>query len=289
MSDTDLQQYNGTPQWVNTADFETAADIYLVPTDGNVVSADSNLAGDAPVNRALRLIKDKVDGLRQAIIGDVGPTRRTIYSLRVDGTGGQVNAAGPGEISADNEIRTSLGDFRASLGRLLLQDSAAYAQVGEPPAGYLRLFSTALQWFLTGTGPTDANPPYGTAVPNRLTAKGIVKMFGEIGSQAGVINLLDGLGDWTVMVVDTGMASHARYRYRFTLGTAFDTAIYAVEATWIGANSAASPPRQPIVMNDTKTATQFDIAFYDTGLNQYADLTVGYARVAVVAYGQQNT
>lgn len=288
MSDTDLQQYNGTPQWVDTADFETPADIYLVPTDGTVVSADSNLAGDTPVNRALRLIKDKVDGLRQAIIGDVGPTRRTIYSLRVDGTGGQVNAVSGGEISADNEIRTALGDFRASLGRLLLQDSAAYAQVGEPPAGYLRLFSTALQWFLTGMGPADANPPQGTAVPNRLTAKAVVKHYMVVASQAGVVNLFDGLGDWTVSIVDTGMASPARYRFRFLLPTAFADALYAPIVQWQGPNTNANQA-MPIVMLDTLAPGLFDVALYDWGLGQFANLNIIDARIAVIACGQQNT
>lgn len=288
MSDIDLQQYNGTPEWVDTADFETAADLYLVPTDGNVVSADSNLAGDAPVNRALRLIKNKLDGLRQAIIGDVGPTRRTIYSLRVDGVGGQVNAVSPGQISADNEIRTSLGDFRASLGRLLLQDSAAYAQVGEPPAGYLRLFATALQWFLTGMGPNDANPVHGTAVPNRLTAKAVVKHYMVVASQAGAVNLFDGLGDWTVSIVDTGMASPARYRFRFVLPTAFADALYAPIVQWCGPNLNAAQT-MPIVMLDTLAPGLFDVALYDWALNQFANLNIIDARIAVIACGQQNT
>lgn len=288
MSDTDLQQYNGTPEWVDTADFETPADLYLVPTDGNIVSADSNLAGDAPVNRALRLIKNKLDGLRQAIIGDVGPTRRTIYSLRVDGTGGQVNAVAGGEISADNEIRTALGDFRASLGKLLLQDSAAYAQVGEPPAGYLRLFATALQWFLTGMGPNDANPPQGTAVPNRLTAKAVVKHYMAVASQAGAVNVFDGLGDWTVSIVDTGMASPARYRFRFVLPTAFADALYAPIVQWHGPNTNAGQT-MPIVMLDTLAPGLFDVALYDWGLGQFANLNVIDARIAVIACGQQNT
>jgi hypothetical protein len=286
MSDTDLQQYNGTPLWIPTADFETAADQYLIPTDGNVVSADSNLPGDAPINRAARDLKDRIDGLRAAIFGDVGAIRKTVYSLRIDGVGGQNNAASPGEVAADGEIRTILGDFKASLGKLLLNDSAAYAEVGQAPAGYLRLFSTALQWFITGTGATDANPPYGTALPNRLTAKAVLKHYARVASQAGAINLFDGLGNWVVTLVDTGMGSPARYRFRFTLPTPFADALYAVQATWFGPNSGS--PAQPVVMTDTLTAGRFDIAFYVYGIG-WLDISSQDAQVAVCAYGQQNT
>ena len=99
MSDADLTQYNGTSAFPSTADVGTNADQFLVPTDDKVITALSNIAGEAPVRRSLDRLKDYYLGIRGAIIGDfVGAVRKTLKSLEVDGTGGATSTAAAGTI-----------------------------------------------------------------------------------------------------------------------------------------------------------------------------------------------
>ena len=230
MSDTDLQQYNGTPLWIPTADFETAADQYLIPTDGNVVSADSNLPGDAPINPAARDLKDRIDGLRAAIFGDVGAIRKTVYSLRIDGVGGQVNAASPGEV-APTERSERFWRLQSVIGHSIAQRLGRLRR-GRPSA---RRIPAAV---LDGTAVVyhrDRRAGRQSAIWDSFAqpadSKAVLKHYARVASQAGAINLFDGLGDWVVTLVDTGMGSPARYRFRFTLPTPFADALYAVQAT----------------------------------------------------------
>lgn len=99
MSNADLTQYNGTQAFPASADVGTNADQYLVPTDGKLITALSNILNEAPVNVALHRLKDYVLGLRGAIIGDFAfANLKTVKSLNVDGSGGQPSAASTGSI-----------------------------------------------------------------------------------------------------------------------------------------------------------------------------------------------
>lgn len=89
MSNTDLQQYNGAASFPTTGNVGTNADPLLLPTDGPLVTADSNAALQAPVNVSLRRFKDLLLGLRGAIVGDfAGAVRKTLASWEVDALGG---------------------------------------------------------------------------------------------------------------------------------------------------------------------------------------------------------
>lgn len=100
MSDADLTQYNGTSAFPSTADVGTNADVFLVPTDDKVITALSNIGGEAPVRRSIDRLKDYYLGLRGAIVGDfVGSARKTLKALAVDGVGGNASASPAGSIA----------------------------------------------------------------------------------------------------------------------------------------------------------------------------------------------
>jgi hypothetical protein len=99
MSNTDLQQYNSTGGGVfpTTGQVNTNADQYLIPTDGPLVTADSNNPNQAPINVVTKTIRDWLVGLRGAIVGDfTGAVRKTLKSLEVDGAGANTSTLVPG-------------------------------------------------------------------------------------------------------------------------------------------------------------------------------------------------
>lgn len=99
MSNADLTQYNGSQAFPASADVGTNADQYLVPTDGKLITALSNIINEAPVNVALHRLKDYVLGLRGAIIGDFAfANRKSLHSILVDSVGGSASPLSGGII-----------------------------------------------------------------------------------------------------------------------------------------------------------------------------------------------
>ncbi len=103
-ADGDMQQYNRTAMNVEAAcGLAPLTSALYLPTDGKRITADSNAAGSAPVNRGLKQAADYWTCVRCAVIGDCGGgiNQRTLKSVHVDGTGGVVSSAGAGEVKAN--------------------------------------------------------------------------------------------------------------------------------------------------------------------------------------------
>lgn len=165
MSDADLTQYNGTSAFPSTADVGTNADTFLVPTDDKVITALSNIAGEAPVRRSIDRLKDYYLGLRGAILGDfVGAARKTLRSLQVDGTGGAAATA------ADGTIVPSLA--RSGVGLPTSANPPGVLTADSPIFGYCAFSWNGAAYVFTGGFNVDsvANPAVGTAVVSFATA-----------------------------------------------------------------------------------------------------------------------
>lgn len=285
MANIDLQQYDGTAAFPATADVGTPADPMLLPTDGPIVSADSNLTDEAPVNISLKRAKDLLLGIRDAVIGDrVTAARKTVNRLQADAVGGQAVTAAAGEVVAENDIRSLNGSLRAENGNVFAD---LFLQAGAAVAQRMRHYAYGLEWLATAIGAGDANPPWGTAVPNKLTAKSVLKHYMRVSSVSGAFTVRDGLGDWAVSIVDAGAMVTPRYRYRFSLPTVFDDVYYTPIVQYMVANPLNT--WEPFVMLDTLTNAQFDVAFYDRAVGLWLNLTSGDAQVAVHVNGQQTT
>lgn len=285
MANIDLQQYDGTASFPATADVGTAADPMLLPTDGPIVTADSNLTDEAPVNSSLKRSKDLLLGIRDAIFGDrAGAARKTVNRLQADGVGGQTVTVGAGQVAAENDVRSLNGDVRAENGNVFAD---LFVQAGSAVAQRMRHYAFGLEWIATVVGAGDANPPWGTAVPNKCTAKSILKHYMRVSSVAGAFTVRDGLGDWAVSIVDVGAMITPRYRYRFSLPTVFDDVRYAPIVQFLVSN--ATNLWEPFVMLDTLNAGQFDVAFYDRSTTLWLNLTAGDADIAIHVSGQQTT
>jgi hypothetical protein len=171
MADGDLTQYNGTPSFPATADVGTGTDPFLVPTDGAVVTASSNLPDEAPVNRSLERTKDLLLGLRGATIGDfAGASIKTFKSLQVDGTGGAVSTTSPGNIEPTGSVVAD--------GNVVADIVAARNNLRAVRAGSLTLwqqFHNRGVYSRTGFSADGSNPPQGTVMPNTIYAKNIPK------------------------------------------------------------------------------------------------------------------
>lgn len=285
MANIDLQQYDGTASFPATADVGTPADPMLLPTDGPIVSADSNLTDEAPVNISLKRVKDLMLGLRDALIGDrVAAARKTVNRLQADGTGGLPVTAAAGEVVAENDIRSLNGSLRAENGNVFAD---LFLQAGAAVAQRLRHHDYGLEWLATAIGAGDANPPWGASVPNKLTAKSVLKHYMRVSSVAGAFTVRDGLGDWAVSIVDVGAMITPRYRYRFSLTTAFDDVRFAPIAQFL----VVDPLQvlEAFVIMDTVATNQFDVAFYNRLAGLWLDLTADDAQVAVHVHGQQTT
>lgn len=285
MANIDLQQYDGTASFPATADVGTAADPMLLPTDGPIVTADSNLTDEAPVNSSLKRVKDLLLGIRDGIFGDrVGAVRKTVNRMQADGVGGQAVTAAAGEVVAENDIRSLNGSLRAENGNVFAD---LFLQAGAAMAQRMRHYSFGLEWIATAIGAGEANPPWGASVPNKLTAKSVLKHYMRVSSVAGAFTVRDGLGDWAVSIVDVGAMVTPRYRYRFSLTTAFDDVRFAPVVSYLVTNPSLVWEAFPIM--DTVATNQFDVAFYDRIGGLWLDLTAGDAQVAVHVFGQQTT
>ena len=136
MSNADLTQYNGSQAFPASADVGTNADQYLVPTDGKLITALSNIINEAPVNVALHRLKDYVLGLRGAIIGDFAlANRKTLHSVLVDANGGTASALSGGYVqSLYGYLAGAVGAIQASLSPAQLSFTSTVAS-GSNPAG----------------------------------------------------------------------------------------------------------------------------------------------------------
>lgn len=136
MADTDLTQYNGTPSFPATADVGTGTDPYLVPTDGKLITALSNLINEAPANRSLQRVKDLLLGLRGAVLGDfLGAVQKSFKSIYVDGTGGITQTVTAGYTQTLTAFLVgAFGATRASLDVKQLNFSGTIASGSNPVA-----------------------------------------------------------------------------------------------------------------------------------------------------------
>ena len=124
-SDGDLQQYNrpaANAEAANAANALTSA--LLLPTDGKLISADSNSAGKAPVNRSLKQLADAISGVRCMFTGECGSVnQRTAKSLQVDGTGGQTASAPSGTIQVSGTASGTSAPTTSVAGGVIYRDA----------------------------------------------------------------------------------------------------------------------------------------------------------------------
>ena len=223
MSDTDLTQYNGTASFPVTADIGTGADAFLVPTDGKLITALSNLINEAPVNRSLRRVKDLLLGLRGATIGDfAGAAMKTFNALHIDGVGGL------GSTATANTMKVASGGSVTEVGPGGMDITSASPGLLTVRDFYLRFFNT-----LT----SGANPPSTTALANILNAllipKAFVRWEGDgVGGLLGTAGMLEGASM-------TSTTLPGASKVKMTFGTAFDNPYYvATSFVWnLGTNT----------------------------------------------------
>ena len=159
MADADLTQYNGSSAFPTPADVGTNADTYLVPTDDKIITALSNLAGEAPVRRSLERLKDYYLGLRGAVLGDfLGAAMKTLKSLQVDGTGGAAATAVAGTIVPSLARAGTTLPTTANPAGVLTADSPIFA--------FASFSWSGAAYVLTGGFNIDsiANPAVGTVI-----------------------------------------------------------------------------------------------------------------------------
>jgi len=197
MSDADLTQYNGTSAFPSTADVGTNADTFLVPTDDKVITALSNIAGEAPVRRSIDRLKDYYLGLRGAVIGDfLGAVQKTLKSFYVDGTGGVTH--------------TVTGGYGQALTAFL---------VGATGAIRAQLDTAKLAFM--GTAASGSNPLATAAAPNTLDSLMVPKAWVRWETDgAGGITFSDG---GRIASVQLPGASKVKINF----ATAFDSTVYA--------------------------------------------------------------
>lgn len=270
MADSNLQQYNGTPIFPSTADVNTNADPYLLPTDGPVVTADSNPLGYAPVNKGLKKMRDWVVGLRGALVGDfAGAVQKSVKSFYADLTGGATHTKPAGTITASGPaapgvaIEAETGDIQATDGDILALTGKIRALVDyiqsvtngfisgdlSIPA-YAGLDRGILRFI--GTVSAGSNPAATTAMKNQLRALNIPKAWVSFTTNGAV-------GTACIVSDGQGIASVVRTTTYFTVtfAAAFDSAEYAVTYSltdypqhWIGVTN--------------KLAGSCDVVVFDT-------------------------
>lgn len=180
MADADLTQYNRAAADAETANGQNAlTSQLLLPTDGTDITADTNGAGDSPVNRGIKKLAEMIAGLRGAWFGNVGGVaKRTIYSLLIDGTGGSTHTetAGTLKLKTAATIWNVLGP-----GGMDLIDTAGST---------CSLRNIYMLW--TGTAAGSANPASTASLANKLTPLNIVKCHGHVTFTGGTATVADG-------------------------------------------------------------------------------------------------
>lgn len=281
MADTDLTQYDGSPAFPSTVDVGTSADPYLVPTDGKFVTASSNLADEAPVNRALERVKDLLLGLRGSLIGDfAGASRKTVYSLWADGSGGLANALPAGCITADSDITSSFGSVTSVNGDVNAQKNTSVIRAGSDPGQVAehRVQKYAFRNTTTGSS-TSANPPQGTVIANELRAINIPKVSAFIVMSPGTISSFDGHG-----VLSCALDGAATVQVNFAAN--FDNTRYTVKtgAVWDGTNLLL-----PVEIVGGRTTAHCRLMVWNITTGSFVDFTVLGVNFSVSVDGQQTT
>lgn len=269
MADSDLTQSNDTAVFPATADFNTNADPFLIPTDGKKITASSNAPNQAPVNRAIKRLHALVAGLRSALVGDFdgAANRKTIVSLETDGSGGFASTIPTGTIKAGFEVQAVSN----------VQAIAGYVKSGASPSQRTELQHPWLGFLATGSGAGDANPPSTTATPNQLRALNTPKCWVSLTT--------NGVAGTACIVSDAhGITAVTRSTTSFlvTFSTAFDSAEYSV---LVGATDL---PR--IWVNVTnKLAGSCNIEIWDTlGRKDPVNVTTT-SRIDLLFMGRQTT
>jgi len=301
VANTDLQQRNETPYFAPTADVNTNTDPYLVPTDGKIVSAQSNGTDEAPILPVLLTIRGTLAGLRGALVGDfAGAVQKTVRSFYADDTGGNTHAKAAGTIVAKQQLRAEIdgivaeaGDIVATTGKIRALGDYVQALVNGFIAGntataeYSNLTAGILRFL--GTTATNSNPARGTSLKNQLRAVNVLKYSGRIKIIGGVITVEEGAGNWSASIVTLGGKTYAQ-RLRITLGDAFANADYSVT---YGININDNEPYipVPVTMEDTYAAGLFDICFFNSSAGIIAQLLPlsSDLRVSFHVHGIQTT
>lgn len=271
-SDADLQQYNRPAANAEAANAASAlTSTLLLPTDGKLITADSNSAGKAPVNRSLKELGDLIAGVRCMLLGNCsGVNRRTAKSFEVDGVGGAVSTIASGVISGH-----SLWGSIVAIGPTL------------PTGQQTGIDAVSFNWLNTGTTSSDANPPRGTSIKNALRAKSIPKYWMRVTTNASnTVTNQEGAGNWSASIVDTGLGT--RYRIRFTLGDAMSNVSYAVTCSTMHYDNGFT---MAVVYKDTLTTGRFDVGIVDFAVpgGAFINTTNTATDLSCVVYGQQDT
>lgn len=295
MANTDEQQYNPTQYFAARTAVGTNADISLIPTDGPVITADSNLTDEAPVNIALRKDKDTIFGLRGAIFGDfAGAIRKTCKSFETDGVGGNTSTIPAGEIVALSNITTTVGDLLAPGGSCTVDQGVTAGQAvasegglvisGSAVGEHAELTEAKLAYLDTGTGVNDANPPQGTSIPNELRGINIPKCSAWIDMQAaGTINSFEGYGIASAVI--NGGDSHL---IDITFAEEFDNTNYTVT---FGAtrNTGAGVLAMPFERYELRTTAKCTVQVWNVIGAAAIDFAATAINFSVHIDGQQTT
>lgn len=306
MADIDLAQINGTASFPLTADVGTNTDLFLVPTDGPIVTADSNGANRAPVNKALRRTKDLLLGIRDALVGDrAGAVRKTVMSLYADGFGGLTHNIDPGKVlaagnvEAGDDVVSLAGDVIAFSGNVISQHNITSnvgfikALVGKIQAVAGNVFAgsdteygvlTKAAVAFVGTAATGSNPVRGTSIKNQLVAKSLIKHAGSVIKTGGAIVTKAGVGAWDAAVFNKGGSEPIVLRV--TMADAMDNSDYQVT---LGTEDVAGVFVCPHIIKTTKTTTTFDIALYNPPSASIDLAAVPEWGVNFIVVGQQTT
>ncbi len=302
MANGDLTQFNATPVFTATADVDTNAEVFLIPTDSKLITATSNAAGQAPVNPSIKRLKALIDGLRGATIGDfAGAVPRSFKSLQVDLTGGVISVAADGTVLIEGtpgtptiiayygDIVASNGDIEVTSGHMKVIAGNALIPIGVCRVGaseHTDQTHAGLKWIGTQTTSADSNPAQGVSTKNQLRAKNTCKYWGRFKIVSGVIGSVKGFGNFSATIVDRGMAAKPRYVARVTMADAMDDADYHVSPLYY--SGTFDDQVQAGVLSATTTTT-FDL-FVMIGTGTYPDISSTWdADLGFEVMGQQTT
>lgn len=279
MADSNLQQYNGAASFPARTDVGTNADPFLAPTDGPVVTAESNALGFAPVNRALKRVKDLLLGLRGATIGDfAGAVRKSFYSFYADGQGGNTQVKPAGNIHALNSIIAESGDLVAELGAV--ESTVGPVRTGNAGGERCQQFKGAILWSSVTGGASGGNPAAIVPLANQVRPLNTCKawaLFQSDGIAGPVVNLIDGASVGSVVKTATDFV--------VTFSTAFDSADYCVDLSVEMLVADAVLYDAKVVGKTTNTAT---VRIWTNGPPGWAATTDTHI-IHLVAYGRQTT
>lgn len=229
------------PGWVG--DLLTPKDLWEdvpVPREGTDVTAVRDDPGDGPVRPGFQTLANQGFWLRTGIVDG----RRTLTSahLAVAG-GGRPSGARPGELlcEADAWIRGTarvrqdvISDNSVQAGTFVTAKIAGSANLfwrTGPDTGGAALYvlQDHLQW--DGVGFGKANPPLGDVLRHGFFLKQVVKCWGHIEIQSGVIISQSGAGGWKaeILELDPGKDDRTVVRISFLPGEEMDDGKYCLE------------------------------------------------------------